>query len=196
MIKKLALEIIKRVLKFYYFHKYANIWKIKEQLQKHNPPNELLLQIYNDYFFKHGSRIEYDSKFKGIPILPHGPAGIFISGGARIGKNVVIFQQVTIGSNTLNDTRNNGSPTIGDNVYIGCGAKIIGKVHIGNNCRIGANAAVYTDLPPHSVAVQASTRIIQKNDLDNRHYSFCHGKWFYYVDGQMVEDKNKQFLTK
>ena len=184
---------MRMVLRFYYFRKYGDIWKIKEQLQKQNPPNELLLQIYNSYFFEQGSRIEYDSRFAGIPILPHGPMGIFISGGARIGKNVVIFQQVTIGSNTLNDTRNNGSPTIGDNVYIGCGAKIIGKLHVGDNCRIGANAVVHTDLPPHSVAVQSPTRIIPKTDLDNRHYSFCHGKWFYYHDGQLVEDKNKQF---
>ena len=65
-------------------------------------------------------------------IFPHGLNGIFISNGAIIGKNCVIFHQVTIGSNTLEDSKNFGAPVIGDNCYIGCGAKIIGKVKIGN----------------------------------------------------------------
>ena len=51
--------------------------------------------------------------------FPHGIYGIFISQGASIGENVVIFHQVTIGSNTLNDSKGFGAPTIGNDVYIG-----------------------------------------------------------------------------
>ena len=58
---------------------------------------------------------------------------------------------------------------------------------MGDNCRIGANAVVYKNLPPHSVAVQASTRIIQKSNLDNRFYSKRGGKWVCYQDGKWVE---------
>ena len=53
---------------------------------------------------------------------------MFISNSAHIGKNVVIFHQVTIGSVTTAGSKNYGAPTIGDDVYIGCGAKIIGNV--------------------------------------------------------------------
>ena len=86
----------------------------------------------------------------------------------EIGKNAVIYQQVTIGADRLMDSNNQGNPKIGDNVYIGAGAKIIGNVTIGNNCRIGANAVVYMDMPDNSVAVSSPTRIIQKENLDNR----------------------------
>lgn len=145
------------------------------------------------YFFLgiKNSWIGHNSTFAGIPCFPHGCVGIFISGGAVIGRNAVIFQQVTIGSNTLNNS-NNGSPTIGDNCYIGAGAKIIGNVVIGNNCRIGANACVYKDMPDNSVAVCASTRIIRKENLDNRYYSQKNGFWSYFDDGNWIIDKSKK----
>ena len=62
---------------------------------------------------------------------PHGLAGIFISYGARVGQGCTVYHQVTIGSNTLPDSRGQGAPVIGDNVYIGAGAKIIGGVTAG-----------------------------------------------------------------
>ena len=49
-----------------------------------------------------------------------------------IGRNVQVYQQVTIGSNTLKDSKGAGAPVIGDNVHIGAGAKIIGGVRIDN----------------------------------------------------------------
>ena len=52
---------------------------------------------------------------------------------AKIGKNCTIFHQVTIGSNTLEGSKHYGAPTIGDNCFIGAGAKIIGKVKVGDN---------------------------------------------------------------
>jgi len=61
-----------------------------------------------------------------MPSFPHGAYGIFISGGAEIGANAVIFQQVTIGSNTLPDSNGRGAPRLGDDCYIGAGAKLVG----------------------------------------------------------------------
>jgi serine O-acetyltransferase len=122
--------------------------------------------------------------------------GIFISGGSKVGRNAVIFQHVTIGSNTILDNNNFGSPEIGDNVYIGAGAKIIGKIKVGNNCRIGANAVVVKDLPDNSVAIQSPTRIIQKENLDNRFFSMnSQGEWVYFNNGKweaadIVMDEN------
>ena len=67
----------------------------------------------------------------------------------------MIMQQVTIGE--LSDGL---APVIGSRVYIGAGAKILGKVIIGNGVRIGANAVVLCDVPDNSTAVGIPARII------------------------------------
>ena len=95
--------------------------------------------------------------------FPHGIAGVFISQGAKIGNDCVIFQQVTIGSNLLEDSKNFGAPEIGNNVYIGAGAKIVGGVSIGNNVRIGANAVVTVNVPDNATVVMEKPRIILHN---------------------------------
>ena len=107
------------------------------------------------------------------PTFPHSFSGIYISEGAKIGKNCVIFHQVTIGSNTLPGSSGQGFPTLGDNVYIGCGAKIIGNVKIGNNVRIGANCVVTRDVPDNATVVLEKPRIILRDTPgDNRFVSF------------------------
>lgn len=79
--------------------------------------------------------------------MPH-MTGIIISGNAVIGDYCTVFHQVTIG---VNDLRSNKAPKIGNNVYIGAGAKLIGDINIGNNVKIGANAVVTKDIPNDSV---------------------------------------------
>ncbi len=103
-------------------------------------------------------------------ITPHGLFGIYISFGAKVGKDCVIFNNVTIGSNTLDDSKGYGAPTIGDNVYIGVGAKIIGNVKIGNNVRIGANCVVVEDVEDNSTIVLQHPRIIKKKRKRNNNY--------------------------
>jgi serine O-acetyltransferase len=71
--------------------------------------------------------------------------GVVISGKAIIGKNCNISQGVTIGFNPRG--KNKGYPRIGDNVYLGPGAKVFGNITIGNNVAIGANAVVNCDVP-------------------------------------------------
>lgn len=126
------------------------------------------------YLKLHGSYIGSGAQFKGMATFPHGITGVFISGGAKLGKDCVIFHQVTIGSNTLKDSSRYGSPTIGDNVYIGAGAKIIGAVKIGNNCRIGANCVVVKDVPDNATVVSQPVRIImsEKERLCNTFQKF------------------------
>lgn len=164
--------------------RFGDIWRLKEHLRSSATPDPRLLAAYDAFFERHGAWIGYDSRLAGPPCFPHSYNGIFISGGASIGRNAVIFHQVTIGSNSLPDTGNPGAPVIGDNVYIGAGAKIIGGITIGDNCRIGANAVVYTDMPANCVAVQAPTRFIQREKLDNRFISLRNGKLMSYDDGQ------------
>lgn len=74
----------------------------------------------------------------------------------------MIYQQVTIGSNDLQNF--GGAPTIGNNCLIGAGAKIIGNVHVGNNVRIGANAIVVDDVPDNCTVVMNKPRVIVRNN--------------------------------
>lgn len=99
---------------------------------------------------------------------PHGLAGISISIYAKIGTGCTIFQHVTIGSNTIPDSRNAGFPVIGNNVYIGAGASIIGNVHIGNNCRIGAGCIVVNDVPDNCVVCMNKPLVKQRENLINK----------------------------
>ena len=109
-----------------------------------------------------GTDWNHGAVFETVPKLPHGLNGIIVSPDAHIGKNCTIFHQVTIG----NDYRKlENVPTIGDNVTIFPGAKIVGKVHIGNNCKIGANAVVVKNVPDNSLVVVGEQRIIQNNKI-------------------------------
>ena len=85
-----------------------------------------------------GTDIGFGAHFETPPHLQHGLNGIIVSHYAKIGKDVWIAQQVTIGQ-AIDE---NVAPTIGDNVIIGDGAKVIGDIRIGNNVTIGANAVV------------------------------------------------------
>jgi serine O-acetyltransferase len=77
---------------------------------------------------------------------------------------------------TVGDSDKKGAPIIGDNCYIGAGAKIIGRVSVGNNVRIGANAVVVKDVPDNCVVVNQPSRVIQKNVRLNNKYSGIRNK--------------------
>lgn len=83
---------------------------------------------------------------------------IVVSPHAVIGDNVNISQGVTIGY--ANRGPREGAAVIGNEVYIGPGAKIVGKVHIGNNVAIGANAVVTHDVPDNAVVAGVPARVI------------------------------------
>lgn len=122
---------------------------------------------YNKLLIVAGAYIPINATFLARPVFPHWVYGIFISQGAIIGFGCTIFHQVTIGSNTLSDSKTMGAPTIGNNVYIGCGAKIIGKVKIGDNVRIGANCVITQDVPDNSTVVLEKPRIIEHKNMRN-----------------------------
>ncbi|WEK53630.1 MAG: serine acetyltransferase [Candidatus Cohnella colombiensis] len=91
--------------------------------------------------------------------LPHGGNGVIISPHVVIGDHVSIYQQVTIGKNNNSE----GAPIIGNHVFIGAGAKVLGNITIGDNVKIGANAVVITDVPSNSTAVGVPAKIISNN---------------------------------
>lgn len=83
---------------------------------------------------------------------------IFINESCVIGRNCNVSQGVTIG--TTNRGERAGNPVIGDNVYIGPGAKVIGAIRIGNDAAIGANCVVTRDVPDRAVVVGVPGRVI------------------------------------
>lgn len=79
--------------------------------------------------------------------------GIVVSGSAVIGANCTLMHGVTIGQSGCGETL--GVPEIGDDVFIGPGAKLIGKIRVGNNVKVGANVVVHKDVPDNAVLALA-----------------------------------------
>ena len=147
---------------------YGGFFKYREKKGDNVRSGSLHYRLYHSYLYRYGAFIGEKAVIKGKPVLPHYLFGIFISNSSVIGRDVKIFQQVTIGSNALEHHARQGAPVIGDNVIIGAGAKIIGNITIGDNCRIGANCVVVKDMLPNTTAVAASTRFIHSDsDLNN-----------------------------
>ena len=87
--------------------------------------------------------------------------GIVVNEKCVIGKNCNISQGVTLGQS--NRGKNKGTPVLGDNIYIGPGAKIVGAVKIGDDVAIGANCVVTKDIPNHSVVVGIPGKVISQD---------------------------------
>ena len=138
---------------------FVGFWYYRDYVRSKFKNRRFLIQLYYLFCERENCWIGINAKIDSHPILPHGLSGIYISDKAQIGKNVTIFHQVTIGSNNIQGSIREGAPKIGDDCYIGCGAKIIGKVEIGNNCKIGANTCVVNDIPNNKTVVSASNRV-------------------------------------
>lgn len=108
-----------------------------------------------------GADIPINTSIGGGLLIPH-PNGIVIHSGVTIGPNCLILQQVTLGSNEAG-----GLPVIGGQVDIGAGAKLIGKVNVGNHAKVGANAVVLIDVPAHATAVGVPAKILSKTENES-----------------------------
>jgi serine O-acetyltransferase len=89
--------------------------------------------------------------------LPHGSNGIILHGDTVIGDDVKLYHQVTLGIKNVGAP--DGVPRIGNAVFIGAGAKILGRVTVGDHSIVGANAVVITDVPAYSTAVGIPAQI-------------------------------------
>ncbi|AGK96262.1 serine O-acetyltransferase EpsC [Clostridium pasteurianum] len=112
--------------------------------------------------------------------IDHG-MGVVIGETAEVGDNVVLYHGVTLGGTGKHKGKRH--PTVGNNVLIGSGAKVLGPVNIGNNVKIGANAVVLKDVPDNCTAVGVPARIIpprleeksiveEKNIIDMKDYMY------------------------
>jgi len=94
--------------------------------------------------------------------IDHG-AGVVIGETAEIGHSVTMYHGVTLGGTTWHKTKRH--PTVGNNVLIGAGAKILGAITLGDNVRVGANSVVVKDVPPCCTVVGIPGRIIQQKGI-------------------------------
>lgn len=128
-----------RITRYYYLNKNSAINKF---LFRIHTKRLIRLQI------KYGIEICYKCDIKQGLVLPHF-GGITINNKAKIGKNCTILQGVTIGNDKFKGLDN--LATIGDDVFIGAGSKIIGGITIGDNVVIGANSVVVKDVPDNAI---------------------------------------------
>lgn len=113
--------------------------------------------LLSHYKYKFGISIPYETRIGSGFYIGHF-GGIVVNGKSIIGKNFNISHGVTLGM--ANRGPNKGYPVIGDNVYIGPGAKIIGAITVGNNVAIGANCVVTKDIPDNAVVVGVPGKVI------------------------------------
>ena len=92
--------------------------------------------------------------------IDHG-SGVVIGETSEIGNNVTIYHQVTLGG--TGHEKGKRHPTIGDNVVIGNGARVLGPFAVGENSRIGAGSVVLSEVPPNSTVVGNPGRIVRQN---------------------------------
>lgn len=108
-------------------------------------------------FLIYNSSIPYEAEIGEKTKLGYGGIAVVIHKRAKIGEKCIISQCVTIGGRS-----NKGVPIIGDSVYIGAGAKVLGGIKVGSNSIIGANAVVISDVEENTVVAGVPAKVIKK----------------------------------
>ncbi|MBQ7040201.1 MAG: serine O-acetyltransferase [Clostridia bacterium] len=110
---------------------------------------------------KYGIEIHPAAKIGSGVFIDHG-MGVVIGETAVVGDNCTIYQGVTLGGTGKHKGKRH--PTIGNNVLIGCGAKVLGPFTVGDNSKIAANAVVLQEVPPDCTCVGIPARIVRRNN--------------------------------
>lgn len=142
---------------WFYRHKFYTIARMISQRARHTTGIEIHpgAQIGKGLFIDHGM-------------------GVVIGETTVIGDNCLLYQGVTLGGTGKDKGKRH--PTLGNNVMVGAGAKVLGPIHVGNNVKIAANAVVLKDIPDNCTAVGVPARLARcegqkiEQDLDQIHY--------------------------
>ena len=106
---------------------------------------------------------------KGL-VIDHG-SGVVIGETTEVGDDCTIYQNVTLGGTGKENGKRH--PTLGNNVLVSCGARVLGPFKVGDNARVGANAVVLEEIPPNATAVGVPAKIVR-------------------INGQKVQNANKE----
>lgn len=140
----------------------------------------ILMHRVAHYFFKKGMVVlprlisQFSRWITGIEIHPgavigdgffvdHG-TGVVIGETAIVGNNVTVYQGVTLGG--TGKEKGKRHPTIGNNVVVSAGAKVLGNITIGDNTKIGAGSVVLKDAPPNSTVVGVPGKVVIREGLN------------------------------
>ncbi len=115
--------------------------------------------------FLTGIEIHPGAKIGRRLIIDHG-SGVVIGETAEIGDDVYLYHQVTLGGTSTEAVKRH--PTVGNNVIIGAGAKVLGAITIGDGARIGANAVVVAPVPPGTTVVGIPARPVDRSEQKSR----------------------------
>ena len=145
--------------------------------------------------FLTGIEIHPAAKIEGGVFIDHG-AGVVIGETTIVGDNCVLYQGVTLGG-TGNETGKR-HPTLGNNVTVGTGAKVLGNICIGNNVKIGGNSVVVKDVPDNCTVVGVPGRIIKRNGCRVFEESFDAKQHREYMPDDAAEQSalNRQGITE
>lgn len=139
------------------------VWRMKIRYRILRAPCSVFYRFLFRYVRNHyGIELPYSAEVGAGVVFEH-QSGIVIHGNAVIGDGCYIRQGVTIGNRRLEFPFE--APVLGKRVNVGAGAKILGKVVIGDDAVIGANAVVLKDVPPHGLAVGVPAKIVDSVEL-------------------------------
>ena len=144
--------IYHRIAHFFYRHKLRFIARCISQWARHWT----------------GIEIHPGAKIGRRLVIDHG-MGIVIGETAEVGDDVLIYHGVTLGGTGKDQGKRH--PTIGNNVLISTGAKVLGPFSVGDNARIAANAVVLSEVPPNATAVGIPAQIVRVNGERVRNYA-------------------------
>lgn len=171
------------------FKKDPAAYSLIEVLTSYPGIKAILLYRISHFFWKLGMPFiprylsEISRRLTGIEIHPgavigneffidHG-GGVVIGETSIIGNNVTIYQGVVLGGVLMDPVKRH--PTLGNNIVVGTGAKLLGPIIIGDNVRIGANSVVVIDVPPNSVVVGVPGKIISRKGEKIERIDLRHG---------------------
>ena len=157
-LRSLSEELIFLIRLMQRFNQNIERYKDSKFLRKIN--SLLVFLLHKRIFRKFACDITPSCKLGNV-VFRH-PTGIVIGGGAVLADGVIIHQNVTFGALRFDEKEKRGIPCqqiVGQDTIIGCGAKVLGDVTIGNNCIIGANAVVTKNVPDDTTVVGFNTFI-------------------------------------
>ena len=120
------------------------------------------LYLKGHYFWATGIEIHPGATIGKGFFIDHG-SGVIIGETAIVGDNVTLYQGVTLGGTGKETGKRH--PTIGDNVMISAGAKIIGSFTVGENSKIGAGSVVLEEVPPNCTVVGVPGRVVKRDNI-------------------------------
>lgn len=152
---------------------HAITWhRVAHWMWKHNL--KFMARVVSQFNrFMTGIEIHPGAKIGKGFFIDHG-MGVVIGETAEIGDNCLLYHQVTLGGVSLEKKKRH--PTLGNNVVVGTGAKILGAITLGDNVKVGANAVVLKDVPPNSTVVGNPGRIIIQDGRKVEETPLNHGR--------------------